>query len=177
MRLSFVIAKGEIVLNGNSEQHKNNIFIIRLLFKDQPKLPEVNIFDEIVSEYLGSVEILSKTQNYYSYTLKDYCVNFENEEINPVLTIFNPIKFERNSIEEHLIDKNYEYQVIVMDVMTNLLEPKERIIFTMNLIEMLAHIFTECEAIYFENWKKLFLTENYKDKIEIKKFASKKIMF
>lgn len=177
MRLSFVIGKGEIILNGNNEQHKNNVFIIRLLFKDQPKFPEINIVDEIVGEYLGSIEIQSKTQNYYSYTLKDYCVNFENEEINPILTIFSPVKFENNNIEEQLIDENYGYQVIVMDVMTNLLNPKERIIFTMNLIEMLAHIFTECEAIYFENWGKMFLIGNSKDKIEMKEFASKKIMF
>lgn len=164
-------------MNVNNEQHKNNVFIIRLLFKDQPKFPEINIVDEIVGEYLGSVEILSKTQNYYSYTLKDYCVNFENEKINPILTIFSPVKFENNNIEEQLIDKKYEYQVIVMDVMANLLNPKERIIFTMNLIEMISYIFTECEAIYFENWGKLFLIENSKDKIEMKKFASKKIMF
>ena len=151
------------------------VFIMHLLMKKPPELPDKKNITEILQKYLGEVDCFAYDGKMAGVAVKKYMAQFKDASVPPQLfitggdfdagTIDDLYRSQmwdcRNDSERILSECNY--QMIATDMLAATLTAHDRADMLMDYLEALMELFPECEAVYFHNSGKMFLAEQIRE--------------
>lgn len=152
----------------SKEEQPGAVFIVKLLFKEAPKLPEKDRFIEVMKKHIGEVDCFWHDEKGAGAAATDYVCHFKDADVPPqlMITACNPYdqselgELERSQLwdcpDRDRILSECKFQVIATDMMAAALSAKERADLDMDFAEALAELYSDCEAVYFFNSGKMF---------------------
>ncbi len=159
----------------SSQVNPGAVFIMSLLMKKPPEIPNKESITEILQKYLGEVDCFAHDGKMAGVAVKKYMAEFKDASMPPQLfitggnfdagTINDLYRSQmwdcRNDSERILSECNY--QIIATDMMAATLPAHDRADMLMDYLEALMELFPECEAVYFHNSGKMFLSEQIRE--------------
>ncbi|MFG6380016.1 MAG: DUF4261 domain-containing protein [Lachnospiraceae bacterium] len=159
----------------SSQVNPGAVFIMSLLMKKPPEIPNKESITEILQKYLGEVDCFAHDGKMAGVAVKKYTAEFKDASMPPQLfitggnfdagTINDLYRSQmwdcRNDSERILSECNY--QIIATDMMAATLPAHDRADMLMDYLEALMELFPECEAVYFHNSGKMFLSEQIRE--------------
>lgn len=159
----------------SKEEKPGGVFIIKLLFKKEPKFPAKETVAEIMEKRLGNIDLFWHDDKGAGLAAKDHIAHFKDEDAHPQLMFMPAIEFngkemgvfERSQMwdcpdKDKVLDE-CRYQVICTDMLAAVLPPLERANLDMDFAEAVTELFPDCEAILFLNSQKLFLADELRN--------------
>lgn len=152
----------------SKEEQPGSVFIVKLLFKEAPKLPEKDRLTEVIKKHVGNSNCFWYDEKGAGVDAADYVCHFKDADVPPQLMITSPTSFDGNEFDEFdrsqlwdcpdkdRILSECKYQIIATDMLAAALPAKERANLDMDFAEALVELYSDCEAIYFLNSGKLF---------------------
>ncbi len=159
----------------SSQVNPGAVFIMSLLMKKPPEIPNKESITEILQKYLGEIDCFAHDGKTAGVAVKKYTAEFKDASMPPQLfitggnfdagTINDLYRSQmwdcRNDSERILSECNY--QIIATDMMAATLPAHDRADMLMDYLEALMELFPECEAVYFHNSGKMFLSEQIRE--------------
>lgn len=153
----------------SKEAEFSNLFMMYLLFEDEPKLPEPELLRTFAEKKLGEVDVICADKKMASFAVKKYVAHFKDADLPPQVMMMKGNDFDPESIGiiersqfwdvpngEDIINSCH-YQIVLSDFMGgSLLEYKERCEMLMNWLECVIPLFKNCKAVWIPSGGKLF---------------------
>lgn len=169
--------------NGNFEQDLSDqgdmpgaVFIIKLLFKNEPSLPDKDKMTEIMTRHAGEVDCFWHDEKGAGFAPKKYVAHFKDADVPPQLMINAGSPFDGTEMDDFCRSQMWDcrdqrdrilseckHQVIAVDMLAAGLEPAERANMDMDFLEALVEMYPDCEAVYIYNSGKLILADEIRN--------------
>lgn len=158
-----------------AENHPGMIFMMQLLFKDKPQMPDGETAARVLSAHMGEVQLLGCSNDLISFAAKKYLAKFKDGEMPPTVNIFGCADFEDrfdemqksqmwDCMEERdRILSECRYMVLASDMLAATLTAKERAELDMDYLEALLELFPDCEAVFFQTSEKLLTADSIRN--------------
>lgn len=147
------------------------IFIMNLLMKKPPEIPDKERMTNILQKHLGEIDCFAHDDKMAGAAVKKYTAEFKDASLPPQIFITCG-SFDGETIDEmhrsqmwdcqndkDRILSECKFQIIATDMLAATLPPNDRADMLMDYMEALVELFPECEAVYFHNSGKMFLAE------------------
>lgn len=151
------------------------VFIMHLLMKKPPELPDKKDITEILQKYMGEVDCFAHDGKMAGVAIKKYMAQFKDASVSPQLFITGG-DFDAKTIDDLYRSQMWDcrndserilsecsYQIIATDMLAATLTAHDRADMLMDYLEALMELFPECEAVYFHNSGKMFLAEQIRE--------------
>lgn len=151
------------------------VFIMHLLMKKPPEIPDKRNITEILQKYLGEVDCFAHDGKMAGIAVKKYMAQFKDASVPPQLFITGG-DFDARTIDDLYRSQMWDcrndserilsecsYQIIATDMLAATLAAHDRADMLMDYLEALMELFPECEAVYFHNSGKMFLAEQIRE--------------
>ena len=158
--------------NLTNKEHPGAVFIIKLLFREPPKLPDKETMIAVMERRVNNVDCFWHDEKGAGFAAKNYLAHFKEGDIHPQLMVTDCVAFdgaelgtfERSQMWDCMDDKDRildecKYQVIATDMMAAVLEPKNRAALDMDFLEALVELYPGCEAVLIHSAGKLLLPD------------------
>ena len=142
-------------------------FIVRMLFREKPELPEAWKMTEIMEKHCGPVEMFSCDRNMAGFAASGCMAKFKDGEMPPQLWILGAFPFSADGVDDFTKSQMWDcmderdeilercrWQMHASDMLA-LLPALERANLDMDFTDALAELFPDCEAFLFQNTGKL----------------------
>ncbi len=161
--------------NLNEEEREGGVFILKLLFKEEPVLPQKEKLSEIMEKHIGKIDCFWHDEKGAGVAAKDYVCHFDEGDMPPLLMITVASPFKDDEIDEFHASQFWDcknsgellsqckYQVICTDMMAGVLPAEERAKLVMDFTEGLLELFGDCAAVLFFNSWKLFAADDVRN--------------
>lgn len=145
-----------------------NVYMMHLLFEKEPTKPSADVIKEALIKKFGDVDIVSGDKALTSFAIKKYSAEFKEGCIPPQVVMAEVHEFNEESIDEFsraqlwdVADGNEllskcNYELFIFDLMSSVLDYKERCELLMDWLEVAVEIFPECKAVWVKPAGKLF---------------------
>lgn len=143
--------------------------------KKQPILEKEEL-TIIMQKKLGEVDCFCYEETVAGFAINKYLTQVEDDLAVPSLLITSCTEFDSNDINEleksqmwdcqkdkDRVLKECKYQVLATNILGGILSAHDRADMLMDFMEALIEIYPDCEAIYFQNSGKMFLTEQIRN--------------
>lgn len=152
----------------SKKDENDRVFIMHLLTKDKCEMPSREKMLSVMEKYFGDVECFCHDEKTAGFSIKKYQVELEEGIIPPMLMVMGCSETKDYQIDEltksQMWDcKNSEqilneckYQVVAVDMMTFIMDYKQRAEMLMDYMEALVKIYPSIEAIQFQTSGKMF---------------------
>lgn len=152
----------------SKEENPGAVFIVKLLFKETPKMPEKGRFTDVLKKHVGEIDCFWHDEKGAGAAATDYVCHFKDADVSPQLMITSCSPYDQSELGElersqlwdcpdrDRILSECKFQVIATDMMAAALPAKERANLDMDFVEALAELYPDCEAVYFFNSGKMF---------------------
>ncbi|MCM1298838.1 MAG: DUF4261 domain-containing protein [[Eubacterium] siraeum] len=159
----------------SKEERSGGIFIVKLLFREAPSLPDKERLTEVMKKRIGEIDCFWHDEKGAGITAKDYICHFKDADVPPQLMITDSTKFDGGEFDEFTKSQFWDcpnsdeilsrckYQVIATDMMAAALPAAERSDLDMDFTEGLAELYPDCEAVFFFNSGKLFKADDLRN--------------
>ena len=162
-------SKEEILEQDLSEKSsRRNNFGIRLLFEELTEFPDIKFMLKVMSKKLGKTESPMHSDNLVIFTAQKYAIQTSDEGFPPPQLLLmkcteideplmDPVAESqtRNCPESKEIMNRCRYQIVASDMLTSVLDTANRTKLITRYTEALAEMFPTCQAILFDNSKKI----------------------
>ncbi len=155
-----------------NDNHPGMIFMMQLLFKEEPEFPGEERITEVFTKHLGELDKLGCTKDLADFAVKRYLAEFKDAKVPPTINMFACVPFEdkfdemqKSQMWDCLNERDRilgecRYMILASDMLAATLPANERAELDMDYLEALLELFPECEAVFFQNSEKL-LTADY----------------
>lgn len=145
-------------------------FIMNLFFREYRDLPDSGEALKIMEKYLGQTEVTAKENNVLGFAAEEYEVQYKDGKAPPLLMITECTNepYETDELESSQfwdcresaqILAECKYRIIAADMLAGGMDYKKRADMLIKYLYALMEMFTECEAVIFENSGKMFSKE------------------
>lgn len=155
------------------ETNPGGPFIIQMLFKEPVDMPDKDIMTAVMEKHIGSIDCFCCDEKMAGFAALNHIAEFKDGKIPVQLMIMKCDKFDGENFDPFLVSqmwdcmedrerilKECKYQVIAVDMMTSALDSVERANLDADFIDALSELYPQCEAFYFQNCGKLFLSQD-----------------
>lgn len=167
--------KADFTQDTENKADFQNIFIMKLLFKEKPEMPDNDTLKKALEKRFGDVDPVCPT-GLVSFAVKKYEVEYKDSVKVPAQTVMSePQDFDPASVDAftrsqfwdtpdggELLD-SCRYQVMVFDMMSAGLPYKERCDLLMGWLETALSLFPDCTAVFIQPSGKLFHAEQVRN--------------
>lgn len=166
--------KVEILEQDLSEKSgRRNNFGIRLLFEEHTEFPDLEFMLKVMSKKLGKTEVTVLSDSLFIFTSQKYTLKASYEGLLPPQLLL----MKCTEIDEPLMDPLVQsqlwncpeakgilnrcwYQIVASDMLTSFLVTEDRTELIARYTEALAEMFPTCQAVLFDNSKKIHTRES-----------------
>lgn len=159
-------------LENTEEAIFSHVYFYKILFKDKPQLPNIELIKQKLRSIYNNVETISEDKNLYSIMINDLKVKFKDDkELGVQVFMYEPIEFDYNSISDEVYNqawdiknakeilKECKYQVMLSDFLAGGLDYKDRTTLLNNWLNIALNLFPDATAVYNEQSGKILLRE------------------
>lgn len=156
----------------NEDNNEAGIYIMHLYFKEEPTLPKLKEFHKEMSYTFGLADVVSKSDDMYSFALGHHRVEYESGSA-PIMLLLakgEPLKhpimsdFDKSQFwdvqDGATLAEECNYQIICSDMMASGLNYLERADILMDFLHLVLKFFPECCYVYFDPSRKLLSYES-----------------
>ena len=154
------------------DQHPGGPFIMTLLFRQPPPMPDKAKFAETLSKRLGRIECFTYDDELAGFAALDHVAEFSDGKVPVLLMLPRCTEFDGRRIDgftrsqmwdcqgcrDEILD-DCRFSVISTDLMAAGLPTEERANLDMDFMEALVELYPDCVAFYFNRSGKLFDAE------------------
>lgn len=169
--------KKKKIVQDLTKEEKIGPFIIHLLMAEKCEMPEKQEMCDVMNAHLGKVDCFSYDEEHACFAPKMEMLDFENKKVTvpPTLMVMNGLKIKQPILDEIAVTQtwdcpdskkildNCKYQVIANDFLGLQLDYKTHAELLVDFIEALAELFPTCQAMIFENSKKMLTRQDILD--------------
>ena len=148
------------------QKSSGSTFSLRLLFEKNCELPDQSFIEKIFSQKLGTIENFKDSENkVMCFSLGDYSIEQPDstEIIHPLISIFPCQKILDK--EKPLLDNlalsqcrqcpeaaeilgSCEYEIFATDLLTDVLNIRDKVSLKVNFLEALMQVFPSCKGVH-----------------------------
>lgn len=152
-----------------------NLFMVRLLFKEKPVKPQAPYIKKCLEEKFGEVEIISADELLTSFSINKYKVQYQDCMMPPQVLLMDVSEFDSSLIgdiqrsqlwnvdnPQELLD-SCKYSLRISDMMAAGLYYKERCEMLMDYLEAAVEMFPDFSAVWIESSGKMFTAEQIRN--------------
>lgn len=152
----------------NNEKKQNNdeavfshVYFYKLLFKEKPNLPNIELIKQKLRKIYNDIETISEDSNLYSIMINDLKVKYKDDkELAVQVFMYDAIEFDYNEIDEQIYNqvwdikkpkellKECKYQVMLSDFLAGGLNYKDRTTLLNDWLNIALTLFKDCIAVY-----------------------------
>lgn len=151
-------------------------FIIQLLFKEPPVLPDKARAVTVMERHVGAVDCFAYDEQSASFAALDHIAEFKDAQVPVQLSILGCSSFEGKNIDAFIKSQMWDcmedrerifqecrYQVDAVDMLAGGLPALERANLDADFLDALAELYPGCEAFYFPICGKLFTADTVRN--------------
>ena len=159
-------------LESNEEALFSHVYFYKILFKEKPQLPNIELIKQKLRALYNNIETISEDKNLYSIMINDLKVKFQDDkELGVQVFMYEPIEFDYNGISDEVYNqawdikdakellKECKYQVMLSDFLAGGLDYKDRTTLLNNWLNIALNMFPDAIAVYNEQSGKILLRE------------------
>ncbi len=156
----------------SSEKAKfENLYMIKLLFSEEPTKLNMDILKKALIQKFGEVDTVANAGNMHSFAIKKYPVQYTEGLLPAQIVLTDSSDFIQDSIDtlsrsqfwnianSEEILASCSHEVAIFDMMSSLLEYKDRCEMLMDWLEVALEIYPNCKAVWVKSAGKLLLPE------------------
>lgn len=152
-----------------------NVYMMHLLFEEEPVRPSADVVKTALDKKFGDVDIVSGNESLSSFAIKKYSAQFKEASVPPQVVMAEVHKFNEDSIDEFSRNQLWDvedgdellskckYELFIFDLMSSVLEYKDRCELLMDWLEVAVCLFPTCKAVWIKPSGKLFEADKIKD--------------
>ena len=156
-----------------------NLFMMRLLFEKSPVKVDLETVEKaLIDKFhdIGDTNATSYKEAMQLFAIKKYAVQFAEGSMPAQVVLSNATEFDESTIDAVSrsqfwdIENSAEilskclYQINIFDMMSSLLDYKERCEMLMDWLEVVIDLYPSCKAIWIESAGKLILPDKIRNK-------------
>ncbi|HIW36459.1 MAG TPA: DUF4261 domain-containing protein [Candidatus Treponema faecavium] len=147
-------------------------FMIQLLFKEKIPMPDKKKMTAVMEKHIGPAECFCHDQKTAGFAVLEHIAEFKDAKAPVQLMVMGCSSFKGKGFDSFLLSQMWDcqedrdrifrecrYQIAAADMLAAALPAVERANLDMDFLEALAELYPACEAFYFANCGKLFLSE------------------
>lgn len=154
------------------ESASSGHFGVSLLFKENTPLPDKDTLLNILKKHLGDVTLMSSGENMAAFSADKYKVTIEGHELTPHLVLMKCAEIDAPLLDEiaatqlwdcenaETVLRECHYRIAATDMLSAVLDYREHAKMLTEYTEALMEAFPACEAVLFENSKKMHARED-----------------
>ncbi|WP_406545541.1 DUF4261 domain-containing protein [Succinimonas sp.] len=147
-------------------------FGVSLLFKENTPFPDRDTLLNILKKHLGDVTLMSSGENMAVFSADKYKVTIDGHELTPQLVLMKCAEIDKpllddiaatqlwNCEDAETILEECHYRIAATDMLSAVLDYREHAKMLTEYTEALTEAFPGCEALLFENSKKMHARED-----------------
>lgn len=157
----------------SKEEEPGGVFLLKLLFRQQPAWPSQQDMQAVMAKHLGDVEGFWFDEKGAGFAAMQYRAHFKDGELPPQLMLMPSMPFDGAEIDAFQRGQMWDcleerdeilaackWQVICTDMLGAGLRPQERAAMDMDFLEAMVELFADCEAVLCLNSGKLLLADD-----------------
>ena len=156
-------------------ENPGGIFVVKLLFKEEPEFPSKESVTETMEKHLGNIDCFWYDDKGTGIATKDYICHFKDGDVPSNFMIAPAAPFDESKLDTFIRSQIWDcpdkdkvlseckHQVIATDMLTSVMPPLERANLDMDFAEAVMELFPDCEAILFFNSQKLFPAKDFRE--------------
>lgn len=154
------------------ESESGRHFGVSLLFKENTPFPDKDTLLNILKKHLGDVTLMSSGENMAVFSADDYKETIEGHELTPQLVLMKCAEIDKPLLDDiaatqlwycedaETILEECHYRIAATDMLSAVLDYRRRAEMLVAYTEALMEAFPSCEALLFENSKKMHARED-----------------
>ena len=151
------------------DNHPGMVLAIHLLMEEKCEIPDKEHINSIMEKHLGEIDFFSNDSDITGIAAKNYMGYYENgtKAVPAMLMISDCFDINKPLMDDVALSQTWDcpdaeqildsckYQVIANDMLTAVLDYKQRAELIVRFVEALMELFPTCRAVIFDNSKKM----------------------
>lgn len=162
-------------LKGNKGPVPGGPFLMQLLFKEPPAMPDQAVMTAVLGKHVGAVNCYSRDDKLAGFEALEYMAEFKEGKAPVQLMVMASNEFTGKGIDAFVKSQMWDcpdrervlaecrWQVVAVDMLAAALDAHARASLDMDFLAALAELYPACEAFYFQNCGKLLLAQEVRD--------------